>query len=293
MKKQFALPAAAVLGGIALLVLRLRQTLLGFEPDTGLTIPDSPYTLAMPAAAAVLAGVLALLARRVPKDGAPLRFQDAFSAPGALPAALTVGGSLLWLTSGVLAVLSALEGPAGAQSVPASGLLLPAAQGLSLRLSLVMGGLTLLSGLCLLAAVFACRSGRSVNGSLLLGPVLFLVVRLVLVYREVSVNPSLSVYYVELLALVFLILGLYQTASFAFANGRTRPFAFCSALAATLCLAALGDRPGYISMAFYGGGGLIMLGLLSSRLGAPARPEELLSAGEAARKPEPPAESED
>lgn len=45
------------------------------------------------------------------------------------------------------------------------------------------------------------------QGSLLLVPVVCFVIRLVLVYRVDSINPVLSDYYLELLALVFLTLG--------------------------------------------------------------------------------------
>jgi hypothetical protein len=83
------------------------------------------------------------------------------------------------------------------------------------------------------------------------------------------VNPTLSAYYVELLALVFLILTFYRAASFAFGDGRTRRFAWYAELAAVLCAAAMADSLGsYAVLALYAGGFLTALSLLTLRLEA-------------------------
>ena len=113
----------------------------------------------------------------------------------------------------------------------------------------MVGLLSLLSAASLLPAVPACRirpeggARKPFQSPLLLVPVCCLVVRLVLTYRVVSVDPSLTDYYTELLAVVFLALAFYRLSSFAFRAGRTRRFAVYAALAIAFCLATLADRP--------------------------------------------------
>ena len=103
-------------------------------------------------------------------------------------------------------------------------------------------------------------------------PVCCLVVRLVLTYRAVSVDPSLADYYPELLAVVFLTLAFYRLSSFAFRAGRTRRFALYAALAIAFCLAALADRPDPARLLFYLGGALTLFGFLLQRAAALAAP---------------------
>ena len=103
-------------------------------------------------------------------------------------------------------------------------------------------------------------------------PVCCLVVRLVLTYRAVSVDPALADYYPELLAVVFLTLAFYRLSSFAFRAGRTRRFAVYTALAIALCLAALADRPDPARLLFYLGGALTLFGFLLQRTAVLAAP---------------------
>ena len=107
---------------------------------------------------------------------------------------------------------------------------------------------------------------------LLLVPVCCLVVRLVLTYRVVSVDPSLTDYYTELLAVVFLALAFYRLSSFAFRAGRTRRFAVYAALAIAFCLATLADRPDPARLLFYLGGAVTLFGFLLQRTAVLAAP---------------------
>ena len=117
-----------------------------------------------------------------------------------------------------------------------------------------------------------CRRGgkrenrdSSLSGNLLLVPAGCLLVRLVLVYREDSVTPSLAAYYVEILALAFLILALYRASSFGFHCGRTRRLSLYAACALILCLATLADGHDLPASILYLGGAVLMLGLLLMR----------------------------
>lgn len=273
MKKEFLLPAAAVGGGAAVLVLRLLQNRTGFEPDTGLPIAGNPLHIAIPVLLAVLAVVLVLLCRRLPSETEePPAFPQAFSTPGTGLLTLTVTGVFLMAASGVLDLLTGLGfGLPAADAdyaLTASGLL--ALSGVTPRESLLMGLTALVSAVCLFPAAAACRSregtSKSCSGTLLLAPPVCLVVRLVLVYRTDSINPTLASYYMELLALVLMTMGLYRLSSFAFKAGRTRRFAFYSSAAAALCIAAPADGLGLSSLLLCAGGGLTLLGFLLQRL---------------------------
>ena len=91
--------------------------------------------------------------------------------------------------------------------------------------------------------------------------------RLVLTYRVDSVNPSLTMYYVELLALVFMTLGFYRLSSFAFQAGRTRRFGLYAAASLVLCAASLADGSAYLStLLLYAGGALTLTGFLLLRI---------------------------
>ena len=146
------------------------------------------------------------------------------------------------------------------------------------REHLLVGALSLLTAASLFPAVPACRTRpeseprRPFQGALLLVPVCCLVVRLVLTYRAVSVDPALADYYPELLAVVFLTLAFYRLSSFAFRAGRTRCFAVYTALAIALCLAALADRPDPARLLFYLGGALTLFGFLLQRTAVLAAP---------------------
>ena len=61
MKKHILIPALAVAGGAAALVLRLVQVRTGFEADTGLAISGNPAGMALAALRSLLASVFLAL----------------------------------------------------------------------------------------------------------------------------------------------------------------------------------------------------------------------------------------
>ncbi len=271
MKKYRYLPAFPLIGGAVAFLLRLLQNRTGYEPDTGLPIPGSPFSLLVPLALILLAAALIAAARKLPEDeeAASQLFIDSFSTKNDAVAVLLVGGILLWLASGALEVFQAVP----LLGVPHSGGLITTAGTASPALSVFMGALTALSCALMLPVVSACRRGAPPElnahfGNLLLVPTSCLIIRVVLTYREDSVNPTLSVYYVEILALTFLVLGLYRTSSFAFHSGRTRRFAVYTGCALLFCTATLADRHDLSATLLYLGGVLLSLGFLAARAGA-------------------------
>ena len=254
MKKYVLWPLLAAIGGVGAFLLRLLQRSTGFEVDTGLPIPGNLYAILLVAWFVVLAAVCLLAARPLlPADREdPPLFPTGFSvaSPGLLTPA--VMGLFLLAASGVLDLLFGFSGASALTGSGETVTVFVTAQGSQLfsgREHLVVGLLSLLSAASLLPAVPACRirpegeTRKPFQSPLLLVPVCCLVVRLVLTYRVVSVDPSLTDYYTELLAVVFLALAFYRLSSFAFRAGRTRRFAAYAALAIAVCLATLADRP--------------------------------------------------
>lgn len=277
MDKRYALPLTAALGGAAAWVLRLLQNRTGFEADTGLPIPGDPATLALAALLVLLGIALFLTSRLLPaeKEPGPVLPRN-FATDSAVLLTLPMCGVFLLGLSGLADLAEGLrmlpEGGIVSSRHAIYGILRSGGLGYSPRNQLLLGALSLAAAASLLPVLAGCRLWRTGSihrapASITLLPVAMLVVRLVLTYRIDSVNPSLSMYYVELLALVFLTLGFYRLSSFAFQAGQTRRFALYAGAAVILCAASLADGSVYLSsLLLYAGGGITMLGFLLLRL---------------------------
>jgi len=254
-KKYVSVPVLVLGGGAAAFALRLLEVRTGFEAATGLPIPGNLWRRLLVVLFIALAAALALVGWTLPdeKEAPPASFAAAFSTVDAGMLVLPAVGVFLMALSGAID-LGAAHSPGG----------------------LFLAATALLPALALFPTVRACRrpgsrqaaSGkpRDLKDTLLLVPVLCLVVRLVLTYRLDSIDPALSAYYVELLAVVFLTLGFYRLSSFAFQVGRTPRFVQYAGAAVILCCAALADGRGLSASLLYAGGGLTLLGFLLLRL---------------------------
>ena len=276
MKKEYALPLTAALGGAAACVLRLLQNHTGYEADTGLPIPGNFAALALAVLLAGLAAALALTARFLPseEDPGPVLPRD-FSTENAGLLTLPMGGVFLLALSGLSDLAEGLRLlPEGLVSSRHAiyGILRAGGLGFTPQGQLLMGGLTLAAAVSLFPVLAGCRRREGgprhkAPSAITLLPVAALVVRLVLTYRVDSVNPSLTMYYVELLALVFMTLGFYRLSSFVFQAGRTRRFGLYAAASLVLCAASLADGSAYLStLLLYAGGALTLTGFLLLRI---------------------------
>lgn len=284
MNKRFALPLTAALGGAAACVLRLLENHTSYEPDTGLPIPGSLATLALAGMLICLAIALFLTSRMLPEeeDPGPALPKDFSTASTGLLTLPMCGVFLLALS----ALADLAEGlrmlPEGIVSSQHAiyGILREGGLGYSPQGQLLMGVLGLAAAASMFPVLAGCRrrEGRPTHQApavITLAPVAALVVRLVLTYRIDSVNPSLSMYYVELLALVFLTLAFYRLSSFAFQAGRTRHFALYAAISVVLCVTSLADGSAYLSsLLLYAGGAATMLGFLLLRITNSVEAEE-------------------
>ena len=276
MNQRFALPLTAALGGAAAWVLRLLQNHTGYEADTGLPIPGNLAGLALAALLAGLAIALAVTARLLPaeEDPGPVLPKD-FSTENAGLLTVPMCGVFLLALSGLCDLAESLRMlPGGLVSSRHAiyGILRAGGLGYSPQGQILLGALSLAAAGSLFPVLAGCRRREGgprhkAPSAITLLPVAAMVVRLVLTYRIDSVNPSLSMYYVELLALVFMTLAFYRLSSFAFQAGRTRHFGFYAAASLVLCAASLADGSAYLSsLLLYAGGAVTLMGFLLLRL---------------------------
>jgi len=283
MDKRYALPLTAALGGAAGCVLRLLQNRTGYEADTGLPIPGNPAALALAVLLLGLGIALVLTSRLLPseEDPGPILPRD-FSTDSTALLTLPMCGVFLIALSGLADLAESIRAlPEGLVSSQHAiyGVLREGGLGYTAQGQSLMGVLELLAAAGLFPVLAGCRQReqaprrRAPSGITLL-PVAALVVRLVLTYRIDSVNPSLSMYYVELLALVFMALGFYRLSSFAYQTGRTRRFGLYAGAAVVLCVASLADGSAYLSsLLLYTGGALALFGFLLLRISNEAESE--------------------
>ena len=267
MKKFQLWPWLALAGGAGAFLLRWLQLRNGFEAGTGLPVPGDPWGVALPALLLLLAVLFLALSRGAPGGvTAEASLGRAFPAERRSP--LPPAAGLLWLLSGAFQLMDA--------SAPDIAASFDSAYALSLaRGEMAAGVLTVLAAVCLFCTLSpSAKDGRRAEPSALplLGAAAILVVRLVLQYRALSMDPSLQAYCLPLVALTVLCLGFYFAASFAFAAGRDRRFLPAAAWGAALCLGAAADA-GLASRLFFLGGALWLLELLSLRARALGKTE--------------------
>ena len=241
MKKSLFLPVYAVLGGIIAFVLRLLQNKNGFDPITGLPVRGTPFNFLLPLFLLLFAVSLLLVAKKMTSQAR--LFPRDFLTDNLMLLTIAVCGIFLMGVAGALELVSAFTG----------NNLLPSPDGLvylvsarTMQAQRIGGILAVLSAVGLFPAVVACRrreanTAQAFTGSMLLIPAVCLVVRLVLCYRDHSINPVLAAYYLELLALVFLALGFYRLSSFAFGQGRPCLYGFYTGMSVVLALVQFAD----------------------------------------------------
>ena len=203
--------------GFGALFVRLYELEHCFDAE-GLPLRTFPY---LPALLLLCAAVLFLLARRLPpQDRLIGDFSNffRFERAGALFGA--VCGALLLIAAAVLSQIL--------QPIPSA-------------FRLLMSVFLALCGAAVLYIVVALRKKSRFAPTALLAPVCYLVVQLILVYRDNAKDPVLAHYYPLLLALAALCLSFLFLAAFAFRNGAPRLYVPLTNLALILSMAALAD----------------------------------------------------
>ena len=156
MKHRFSIPALSVCFGAVGFLLRLLQNRTGFEPDTGLPIPGSVPAILLPILLMAAAGILYLAVRRVlPKEMPELPFSRQFDLSNRTGLFSALAGGCIMALSGVLEIVDAMGGSAAA--VSADGMEIVSVNTGAGGSGLMIGALSVAAGVCLAAAVIACR----------------------------------------------------------------------------------------------------------------------------------------
>ena len=207
--------------GVILFGLRLMQNQTGFDPETGLPLPNVPGYALIAALAVVLVSQL-LLQRTLPRG--KFSFAAAFTPMQQLKLPLVLGGMLL-AAGGVFLAVTSVTQAAGIARIVAGILGAAAGFGLSLFTKQLL-------------------SGGEISVAPLL-PLLFFGVFLVLaIYLPSADDPILTRFYIPILASAAAAIAFSQLAGFLYLESGHRRFAVTGNLALSLCIASLADALG-------------------------------------------------
>lgn len=235
MRKDFALPALALVGGAAGFLVRLWQRSSALDPTTNLFIHGAPATwalLALTAAVAVLALVLCSGGRTISEKDAA----QAFQCPSAGYMTLMVVSGMGFLASAVVGIPQFMQDLQAWQIAPEYNLL-PVALGLSI-LGCLAGAI---GSLVLGKSNYRALSGEQVRLAATL-PAYAALPWLIRLYQNYSSDPVLLNSFVPLLAAIFLLLALHGQAAFFFHRPRCRSFTVFAVMGVYFGLTALADR---------------------------------------------------
>lgn len=235
MRKDFALPALALVGGAAGFLVRLWQRTSALDPTTNLFAHGATATwvlLAVTAAVAVLALVLGSGGRSIPEQEAA----QAFQCPSAGYMTLMVVSGMGFLVSAAAGVPQLMQDLRAWQAAPEYNML-PVALGLSI-LGCLAGAI---GSLVLGKSNYRAVSGEQVRLAATL-PAYAALPWLIRLYQSYSSDPVLLNSFVPLLAAVFLLLALRGQAAFFFRRPRCRSFTFFGVMGVYFGLTTLADR---------------------------------------------------
>ena len=235
MRKDFALPALALVGGAAGFLVRLWQRASALDPTTNLFTHGAPATwalLALTAVVAVLALALCSGGRSIPEGESAQAFQC--SSPAYMTLMVVSGmGFLVAAAAGVPQLMQDLR----AWQIDPEYNMLPVALGLS-----IVGCLAgAVGSLVLGKSNYRAVSGEQVRLAATL-PAYAALPWLIRLYQSYSSDPILLNSFVPLLAAVFLLLALHGQAAFFFRRPRCRSFTFFAVMGVYFGLTTLADR---------------------------------------------------
>lgn len=234
MRKDFVLPALAVVGGAAGFLVRTWQRSSALDPSTNLFIHGAPATWA-------LLGVLlavAVLAVALCSGGPTFDGEEAqaFQCPSTFYMTLMTVAAMGFLASAAAGVPQLMQELQAWQADP-SRHLLPASLGLS-----ILGCLAGAIGSFVLGkANYRALSGEQVRLAATL-PAYAALPWLIRLYQSYSSDPVLLNSFVPLLAAVFLLLALHGQACFFYRRPRCRSFTVFAVLGVCFGLTALADQ---------------------------------------------------
>ena len=200
---------------------RWLQDQVCFEADTGLAVRGSIWPYAVALMIVIAAVVLAVVCFRM-KNQPHTYFPDSLPAAlAASPRVRTIGGIVL----GALLAVGGLWLLLGSGTLASPGL------------QRVLAVLTIAAGAAF-ARDFAAKTGAVVCASM---PIVLLAFWLIVSYKVNIINPTVSAYAVEILALCAALIASYEFAGFAYGRPKAIKSIFWSQFAAFLCITALPD----------------------------------------------------
>ena len=206
---------------------RWLQDQVCFEAETGLAVRGSIWPYAVALMIVIAAAVLAVVCFRM-KNQPHTSFPDSLAAALAAPPRVrTIGG----------VVLGALLAVGGVWLLIGSGTL--ASPGLQRVLAL----LTIVTGAAFIWQMLSVTNGETGSGTVVCAsmPIVLLVFWLIVSYKVNIIDPTVSAYAVEILALCAALIAFYELAGFVYGRPKAIQSIFWSQFAAFLCITALPD----------------------------------------------------
>lgn len=229
MRKARYIPILSIAGGIVGLALRQLYLRRGFEPDTGLPIPDSIYSVPMWVFCVALALALFFLSGGK-HECFPKRYTAAFAPPNAASKVTLLGGAFLLAAAGFLHLWAYTHKTVDILGQPSVGVG-----------RLVLGILALLAAAAVFLTARAMLSGEAPNPYLLSLPGIAACFWVVANYQDWAKDPLIDRYMLELFAVIFAMIAITVTAGFGFGNGSVSSGLFFTGEAAAFCIMILGD----------------------------------------------------
>lgn len=207
---------------------RWLQNQVCFEEDTGLAVSGSvwPYVVALwIAAAAVILAVLCLRLKNQARLRLPETFAEAFAGENGLYAACAWALGALMILGGILLLFAAAGSSYAVLHRVLALLAIAAGAGFPLQLR----------------AVGPEEEPPAAAAAFATLPIMLFAFWLIVSYKVNIVNPAVSSYAVEILALSAATIGFYQIAGYAFGRVRPARAVFFCQFGAFLCLTTLSD----------------------------------------------------
>ncbi len=206
---------------------RWLQDQVCFEAETGLAVRGSIWPYAVALMIVIAAVVLAVVCFRM-KNQPHTYFPDSLpTALAASPRVRTIGGIVL----GALLAVGGLWLLLGSGTLASPGL------------QRVLAVLAIAAGAAFARQMLAPGDVETASGAVVCAsmPIVLLAFWLIVSYKVNIINPTVSAYAVEILALCAALIASYEFAGFAYGRPKAIKSIFWSQLAAFLCITALPD----------------------------------------------------
>lgn len=206
---------------------RWLQDQVCFEAETGLAVRGSIWPYAVALMIVIAAVVLAVVCFRM-KNQPHTYFSDSLPAAlAASPRVRTIGGIVL----GALLAVGGLWLLLGSGTLASPGL------------QRVLAVLAIAAGAAFARQMLAPGDAETASGAVVCAsmPIVLLAFWLIVSYKVNIINPTVSAYAVEILALCAALIASYEFAGFAYGRPKAIKSIFWSQFAAFLCITALPD----------------------------------------------------